>query len=142
MKIIIGLGNPGEEYENTRHNAGYKVVDQIRETLDFPEFKKKRKFKALYSEGEYRDEKIVLIKPLTFMNKSGDCVAAAARNKIFSPDKLLVVVDDVDTAATPQCSASPTPKGPSSRRTANNNNHMAHKHAGHVRRIMPKQLGT
>ena len=70
------------------------VLDRVADKLntDF----NKEKHQGLIAQASYGGEKLLLVKPLTFMNRSGDCVAAAARNKIFSPDKLLVVVDDID----------------------------------------------
>lgn len=96
MKIIIGLGNPGKEYEKTRHNAGYDVVEKIKELLNFDDFKEKSKFKALVSEGEYRNEKIFLVKPLTYMNLSGQTAKSITKfYKILYHD-LWVVYDDLD----------------------------------------------
>jgi PTH1 family peptidyl-tRNA hydrolase len=96
MKIIIGLGNPGEEYKKTRHNIGFMVIDTLREKLDFPEFKKDRKFNALISKGEYNDEKILLVKPQTFINLSGICVASLMNFFKVDPKDLFIIYDDVD----------------------------------------------
>lgn len=96
MKIIIGLGNPGKKYQNTRHNLGFLVVDKIREKLDFSPFVYKEKFQAEISEGEVNGERVILVKPQTYMNKSGESV-----NKIVSFYKvdlkdILVILDDIN----------------------------------------------
>lgn len=96
MKIIAGLGNPGKEYEKTRHNIGFQIIDLVREELKFPEFKNKPKFNAEISEGEYNTEKILLVKPMTFMNLSGDSVQKIMNFYHAYPDDLWVIVDDLD----------------------------------------------
>lgn len=96
MKIIVGLGNPGKEYAETRHNIGFGVIDSLREKLQFDEFKLKNKFDAFITEGEYRDERIILVKPVTYMNLSGRSVAKVAKfYKVLFHD-VLVVFDDLD----------------------------------------------
>lgn len=96
MKIIVGLGNPGKEYAETRHNVGFGVIDSLREKLDFDEFKEKSKFDAFITEGEFRDEKIILVKPVTYMNLSGRSVQKVAKfYKILFHD-VFVVYDDLD----------------------------------------------
>ena len=69
MKLIVGLGNPGKDYKNTRHNVGYLVLDNYLNTSDW-----KEKFNALFHETRINGEKVLFIKPLTFMNLSGDAV--------------------------------------------------------------------
>jgi peptidyl-tRNA hydrolase, PTH1 family len=93
MKLIAGLGNPGPRYRNTRHNAGFMVLDTLADSLglDFS----REKFGGLVAEGRVGAEKVLLLKPLTFMNNSGQSVAQAARNNTDEPRDLLVVVDDV-----------------------------------------------
>ncbi len=94
MKLIFGLGNPGSAYENSRHNAGFVALDRLSERLLIPVARKKRK--AIVGEGTVNGEKVLLIKPQTFMNKSGDCVLDfAAYYKADSKD-LFVIYDDVD----------------------------------------------
>jgi len=96
MKIIIGLGNPGKEYAKTRHNVGYGVIEAIHSKLGFDEFKEKSKFNALVSEGEYRDEKVILVKPLTFMNLSGKTATTITKfYKVLYHD-MWIVYDDLD----------------------------------------------
>ena len=72
MYIIAGLGNPGAQYRGTRHNCGFDVVDILSEKHDIPVAKKK--FRGLIGEGKIAGADVVLVKPLTFMNLSGDCV--------------------------------------------------------------------
>lgn len=96
MKIIIGLGNPGNEYEGSRHNAGFMIIDKLNKLLNFEDFKEKTKFNALVSEGNFREEKVILVKPLTFMNLSGRTVSAIANfYKVIFTD-ILVAYDDLD----------------------------------------------
>lgn len=72
--IIVALGNPGQEYENTRHNTGRIVLDVFARANDFSEFLPDKKIKALISEGKIGSDKVMLVEPETFMNKSGDSV--------------------------------------------------------------------
>lgn len=94
MKIIAGLGNPGPRYRNTRHNLGFMLLDQIAERLSVSFGKEKHQ--GLLAPGAWRGEKVVLVKPQTFMNLSGDCLARVCRNTIYDPADLLVVVDDIN----------------------------------------------
>ena len=71
MIIIVGLGNPGKKYKDTRHNVGFQIIDRLAKENKFPEFKLSKKFNSLVSENIINDEKIILIKPQTFMNNSG-----------------------------------------------------------------------
>ena len=96
MKLIVGLGNPGREYQDTRHNAGFMVLDEIarRRNLTWamapsqvPDTKVAKIFAA---------EAVLLARPLTFMNRSGEAVAALSRYYNVDPADLLVVVDDID----------------------------------------------
>ena len=72
MKLIVGLGNPGKQYENTRHNIGYMVLDAYAKAhqISF----QKEKFQGIYAEFWHQEEKVILLKPLTFMNLSGEAV--------------------------------------------------------------------
>ena len=96
MKLIIGLGNPREKYTNNRHNVGFMVLDKIREEFGFDDFGAKSKLKSYISEGVFDGEKVVLVKPDTFMNKSGE--AALAVKTFYKVDlkDLMVVYDDYD----------------------------------------------
>lgn len=94
MKIIVGLGNPGSEYEKTRHNTGFMVIDKIAEKYNIEI--KKEKSKALIGTGEINGEKVMLVKPQTFMNLSGEAVRGIMDFYKESIDNLLVVFDDID----------------------------------------------
>jgi PTH1 family peptidyl-tRNA hydrolase len=96
MKLIVGLGNPGAQYEKTRHNAGFRAVRAFH-TLHVDGFDGwKRKFDAEISEGRIGSEKVVLMLPQTFMNLSGDAVAVAAGFWKLSPADVIVVYDELD----------------------------------------------
>ena len=75
MKIVVGLGNPGDEYINTRHNMGFKVIDSVSKSLNIEV--KQRKFGGRFGSGEFSDNKLILLKPWQFMNRSGQSVATA-----------------------------------------------------------------
>lgn len=96
MKIICGLGNPGEEFLNTRHNLGFLVLDEIQKAWNFPEFRESKNFFSKVSEGVFGNEKIVLIKPQTFMNNSGKSVKIVVEHYKLKPENLWVVHDDLD----------------------------------------------
>ena len=93
MKILVGLGNPGRQYENNAHNIGFKVLDEFAKQQNI-KFSKKG-FKSVYGEGKIDGEKILLIKPQTYMNLSGE--ALLLLKKKFKDAKILVLVDDIDT---------------------------------------------
>lgn len=93
MKLIIGLGNPGEKYKNNRHNAGFIMLDKIQKKLSFPEFYFEKKFNAEISEGP---NKILLVKPQTFMNNSGEAVQKILSYYKLMPNDLIVIHDDLD----------------------------------------------
>lgn len=94
MKIIAGLGNPGPGYRNTRHNLGFLLLDQLADRLGVSFDKEKHH--GLLAQARHGSEKLLLVKPQTFMNRSGDCLANVCRNTIFDPADLLVVVDDIN----------------------------------------------
>jgi peptidyl-tRNA hydrolase, PTH1 family len=93
MKLIVGLGNPGKEYEKTRHNAGFLVLDEIARRLSV-EFSPKSALKGDVAEA--KESKIVLLKPDTFMNRSGEAVKAVATKYRVQPADILVILDDAD----------------------------------------------
>lgn len=93
MKIIVGLGNPGKQYENTAHNIGFCTVDKLAEELGIKLSKKG--FKSVYGEGRCGSQKVMLVKPQTYMNLSGEAVLMIRRK--FKDGQILVVVDDIDT---------------------------------------------
>lgn len=94
MLAIVGLGNPGDQYAHTRHNAGFDTMDFISDKLSLP--LKKLKCRAMVGEGLYNGQRIALIKPQTFMNDSGLSVADALSWYKLTPDQMLVIVDDID----------------------------------------------
>ncbi len=92
MKLIVGLGNPGEKYEKTRHNLGWRVIDFLVEEMGINQLKEDKKFKSLIG----KKNNIILSKPLTFMNNSGQSVKAVADYfKILNQD-ILIIHDDID----------------------------------------------
>ena len=94
MRLIVGLGNPGAQYENTRHNAGFMVVDKL--AGEFGISVTKNKFDLRYGRGAILGHAIMLAKPMTFMNRSGEPVQKlAAYFKIQGKD-LIVIHDDID----------------------------------------------
>lgn len=98
MYIIVGLGNPAKEYENTRHNIGFDVIDAIAEKYDISVLEKKHK--ALIGKGFIDGQKVILAKPLTYMNLSGESVRELVDYyKIEETEELLVIFDDVSLDA-------------------------------------------
>lgn len=96
MKLVVGLGNPGLRYRDTRHNVGFEVLDALARRADAPAWRDA--FEALATKGRLDGEAVLLAKPLTFMNLSGRAVAALVQfYKLDSPD-LLVIADDVSLA--------------------------------------------
>ena len=94
--IIAGLGNPGRRYENTRHNLGFMVVDELARRWDCP--LASGKWRALSGQGQWQGRQIVLLQPQTFMNLSGMAVSEAVHFFKIPPAKLLVIHDDLDMA--------------------------------------------
>ncbi len=94
MYIIAGLGNPGRKYENTRHNLGFITLDRLAEKCNISV--KKSKFKSLIGEGIINGEKVVLVKPQTFMNNSGEAIREAVDYYKIDLDNLLIIYDDID----------------------------------------------
>ena len=92
--LIVGLGNPGGDYENTRHNAGFAVADELARRGGFAI--QRVKFKALTAAAEIGGQGALVMKPTTYMNLSGEAVGEAARFYKLSPDRVLVISDDVD----------------------------------------------
>lgn len=97
MKLIIGLGNPGREYENTRHNAGFMFVDALQKKCELSEFSFDKKFHAEISNGTCPDgTKMILVKPQEFMNRSGSAVYAICEYYKVPFTDIIVVHDDLD----------------------------------------------
>ncbi|WP_186567615.1 aminoacyl-tRNA hydrolase [Lawsonibacter celer] len=91
--LIVGLGNPGDKYEATRHNVGFMVVDELAERARTPV--QKLKFRALTNTAQVGDAKALLMKPVTYMNLSGEAVRQAADFYKVPPERVLVISDDV-----------------------------------------------
>lgn len=91
--LVVGLGNPGAKYENTRHNMGFMAVDILADSVNMP-FNKVR-FKALTGTCELGGEKVLVMKPQTYMNLSGEAVGEAARFYKIPPEHVLVISDDI-----------------------------------------------
>ncbi|MDZ4835952.1 MAG: aminoacyl-tRNA hydrolase [Candidatus Melainabacteria bacterium] len=94
MKVIVGLGNPGSQYAKTRHNVGFCVMDLLGTELG-GDWKESRDFKAHYSKTKFKDDDIVVVKPLTYMNLSGQAVSAVVRWFKVDLKDVLVIHDDV-----------------------------------------------
>ncbi|MES5043868.1 aminoacyl-tRNA hydrolase [Rhizobium nepotum] len=97
MKIIAGLGNPGAQYAGNRHNIGFMALDALQRLPSFSPWA--RKFKAEISEGEIDGEKVLLMKPLTYMNLSGESVGEAMRFFKLAPADIIVIHDELDLLA-------------------------------------------
>lgn len=96
MKLIIGLGNPGPRYEGTRHNIGFMAVDALRERLKFGGFRDEVKFKAEIARGEFNGDRVILVRPQTFMNLSGESVVAVKQFYKVGVEDIWAVYDDID----------------------------------------------
>lgn len=97
MYIIAGLGNSGKEYEHTRHNAGFDTIDYLADQYNIDV--REKKFKALTGKGVINGQKVVLLKPQTFMNLSGESIRAAIDfYKIDETEELIVIYDDISLA--------------------------------------------
>mgnify|MGYP003391007265 CR=1 FL=1 len=91
--LIVGLGNPGKEYERTRHNAGFRAIDILAENLRCKI--DKAKFQGLYGQVDYQGEKLYLLKPLTYMNLSGRSVLQLSAYFNIPPQRIIVLFDDI-----------------------------------------------
>jgi PTH1 family peptidyl-tRNA hydrolase len=94
--VVVGLGNPGKQYEGTRHNVGFRVVDRL--AMRWGVRVGRRAHAALLGEARPHDRRVLLVKPQTFMNASGETLASLRRFYDFAPGELAVVYDDVDLA--------------------------------------------
>lgn len=94
MKLIVGLGNPGLKYENTRHNCGFMVLDKLADILNVQI--NQSKFKSLICTFKYKDEQVMLMKPQTYMNLSGEAVILAVNYYKIDKEDILIVHDDLD----------------------------------------------
>lgn len=95
IRLIAGLGNPGEKYAGTKHNAGFMVIDKVLEKLRGT-FAEKTYHNGILWEGRCKGSKLLLLKPLTFMNLSGEAVELIARKNKIEAEEILVVFDDMD----------------------------------------------
>lgn len=94
MYLIVGLGNPGMKYDATKHNMGFKVIDELVDTYRIPS--SGTSLKGMYGKGMIGAEKVILIKPMTYMNNSGECVRAFVDYyKVDSGEELIVIYDDI-----------------------------------------------
>ena len=95
MYLIVGLGNPEAEYARTRHNMGVDVVNELADKYKIAI--SREKFEGLYGTGEIENEKVILLKPQTYMNLSGDSVIQFANFYKLNPEEIIVIYDDIDT---------------------------------------------
>ena len=98
MFLVVGLGNPGSEYADTRHNVGFMAADEIHRRYNFSPFR--AKFDGLIAEGNVDGQKVYLLKPQTFMNLSGNSVVKAASFYKILPQNIVVIHDDMDLPIT------------------------------------------
>ncbi|MDD3886110.1 MAG: aminoacyl-tRNA hydrolase [Victivallaceae bacterium] len=96
IRLIVGLGNPGAEYANTRHNAGFDVIDRLLAGFPAGRFAAKHTAESMLYDGSFRGKRLLIQKPLTFMNSSGDAVGVIARRENIAPEEILIVSDDLD----------------------------------------------
>ncbi|MBD7909518.1 aminoacyl-tRNA hydrolase [Sporosarcina gallistercoris] len=94
MKMIIGLGNPGKQYVSTRHNVGFQAIDLLAEQLNAPAMQ--TKFNGMITTVHVGTEKVMLVKPLTYMNLSGECVRPLMDYYEVNDDEIVVIYDDLD----------------------------------------------
>lgn len=94
--LIVGLGNPGKEYENTRHNIGFGCLDSLATKLEFPKWTEKKDLKSLVSLQKISDTRVILIKPMTFMNLSGQAVQYVKNLYKIPDDQIIAVYDELD----------------------------------------------
>lgn len=99
MKLVVGLGNPGKRYDRTRHNVGFMVLDELHKELSkyrISDWEQSKKFNAVIAGCTYKGDKVLLVKPLTFMNNSGQSVSLIGNYYKVSPEELVVIQDDKD----------------------------------------------
>lgn len=93
MYLIVGLGNPGSEYKNTRHNIGFDAIDYLSEKYNIE--LNRKKFKGIYGEGRISNEKVILLKPTTYMNLSGESIREVVDFYKISSEDIIVLYDDI-----------------------------------------------
>jgi PTH1 family peptidyl-tRNA hydrolase len=94
MKLIVGLGNPTSQYEGTRHNVGFEVIDRLVEQYNIP--LDVVKHKGMYGKGKIDGQSVILLKPMTYMNLSGESVSAVAKYYKIPPQDVIVIYDDIN----------------------------------------------
>lgn len=94
MFLVAGLGNPGKEYQGTRHNVGFMAADEIYRRFAFGEYKSK--FQALIADGQIAEERVLLVKPQTFMNLSGNAIVEVCKFYKILPAQVIIIHDDMD----------------------------------------------
>lgn len=95
MYLIVGLGNPEEEYSNTRHNMGFNTINKLATQYEIPITQKK--FKGLYGMGTIENQKVILLKPQTYMNLSGESIIEVINFYKIEEENIIVIYDDIDT---------------------------------------------
>lgn len=96
IRLIVGLGNPGQEYEQTRHNAGFWLIDQLARNIPRCNLARESKYNAFVAKTQIAGQEVWLLEPQTFMNRSGQSVGALARFYKILPDEILVAHDELD----------------------------------------------
>lgn len=96
MYLIVGLGNPEEEYSKTRHNMGFDVINELAKENEINV--NKSKFNGLYGMGNIKDKKVILLKPQTYMNLSGESIIQFVKFYKINYDEIIVICDDLDTS--------------------------------------------
>lgn len=96
MWLLVGLGNPGDKYAKNRHNIGFMAIDELADNHMFPPFQSK--FEGLKAEKNLSNQKVILLKPTTYMNNSGKSVKAAARFFKIEPERIVIFHDELDLA--------------------------------------------
>ena len=94
MWLLVGLGNPGDKYKNNRHNVGFMAIERIADAYGFPAWRSK--FQSDMAEGRIGDEKVVLLKPLTYMNESGQAIGKAVKFYKIDPARIVIFHDELD----------------------------------------------
>ena len=94
MFLLVGLGNPGREYEKTRHNIGFDAIDKISDEYNIPI--KRERFKGVFGEGRISNEKVIILKPSTYMNLSGESLREIIKYYNIPLENVIVIYDDVD----------------------------------------------
>ena len=95
MYLVVGLGNPENEYKNTRHNMGFDTINKIAQKQNVEV--NKSKFKGLYEQTIIQGEKVILLKPQTYMNLSGESIKEMVDFYKIEPEKIIIIYDDIDT---------------------------------------------